>query len=548
MSGTTIDSGLQADSGLLQSLGHPKVTNYLDIQKGALDTAHSIWANREAQAQDAWGQALQASTDPSGVVDYQKANALAAANPAAAMGMMRGLKGSSELTGATQEQGIQRHKIISDGLTSLLDLPDDKLHDGVLTLGQQFIERGVMTPAQTQKALLSMSNDPALLRKEIERNRIALLPPQQQQDWLYGKPGTQDTGGEVQHGKYNQRTGAWEPATSTERTTSPESRALERDVYIPDKTNPDGSPAPGTTWSKVPQARGARPGAGGPAGTGGQPSTFPNGGRNPPPALLNPANQQPPAPAGGGATAPAPAAAPAQQPPAPVVRSEPPQGQPEKQKADVEAYQAASTAMPDQRKSVNAGETALEALKLAKTGPGSGWIQRYDAFATANGWPKINDADPAAYQIAQKNLIRFAQSQSKASGTDLGLETQLKANANVTDMLNSAATHVVIQDLGLARQRIAQTLEAPDTSGTGYGEHVKTFTGATDPRGFAWDLYEPAERAKILKEVRATKGGEAKLDRAIELADKHGLMRVPNARQSAAPPPAAPQPNALVPP
>jgi len=138
----------------------------------------------------------------------------------------------------------------------------------------------------------------------------------------------------------------------------------------------------------------------------------------------------------------------------------------------------------------------------------------------------VDQASTEAYQIARKNLLRFAQDNSGRVGTDLGLATQLESNANVETMLNSANEHILKQDIGLGRQRIAQTLEAP-TGGVGMGKHLQNFTNNTDYRAFAWDLYTDAERAAITAEAAKSKATLDKLDNSLEIAAKHGLITVP---------------------
>jgi hypothetical protein len=55
---------------------------------------------RGAQAQEAFGQALQQATDPAtGSVDYAKAQQIAAADPIAVLAMQQGLLDTSRLTG-----------------------------------------------------------------------------------------------------------------------------------------------------------------------------------------------------------------------------------------------------------------------------------------------------------------------------------------------------------------------------------------------------------------------------------------------------------------
>jgi len=251
----SLDRGLTADPTLLGKIASPREINYLDIQSSAAKAAEGIWATRESQAQQAWGNALQQATDPTtGVVDYARANALAAGNPQAAMGMMKGLRGSTELTGATQDQGIKRNQAITDAMSSILSEPDDaKLHDTVLRTTQQLVDRGVLTRAQADKALLAMPNDPGQLRQTMERNRIALLPPGMQQPAIYGIPGSQtmpnsETGGTKQDVRTGAVTPAQAPGTGARQGLTP---AEDKIIPVPYPQFLEDGKTPNPNWGRT---------------------------------------------------------------------------------------------------------------------------------------------------------------------------------------------------------------------------------------------------------------------------------------------------------
>src|SRR5215469_357556 len=106
---------------VLGAIANPVTVNPLAAYAGAVNTADSLMRLRDAQATQAWGQALQAATDPTtGVVDYPTANRLAAGNPAAAMGMARNLANNSLLRSAQMEQAIQHMGLIGRAAGSLI--------------------------------------------------------------------------------------------------------------------------------------------------------------------------------------------------------------------------------------------------------------------------------------------------------------------------------------------------------------------------------------------------------------------------------------------
>jgi hypothetical protein len=215
--------------------------------------------------------------------------------------------------------------------------------------------------------------------------------------------------------------------------------------------------------------------------------------------------------------------------------------------------------MPDMKRNEAAGLAALKALELAHTGPGTGNVNAVKAFMIAQGIPgsgMLDTGSAEAYQLARKNLLRFAQSNGTKVGTDLGLATQIESNPNVDSMLNNVNDHILKQDLGLARQRMAQQLTAPDKGtgktdfGVGQGEHVKNFTSQTDPVAFAWDLLDENERGAHLAQIAKQEGGMEKWRRSMKIARDTGLIKVPTApdRRSEIMPQTMPgsQPNALL--
>jgi hypothetical protein len=90
-----------SDNALLPrggSLPAPVLVDPLNAMNRGLLTAGAMYGIREKQAQEAWGNILQQSTDESGNVDYPKAQGLAArAGPVVQMKMMESLKDTSAL-------------------------------------------------------------------------------------------------------------------------------------------------------------------------------------------------------------------------------------------------------------------------------------------------------------------------------------------------------------------------------------------------------------------------------------------------------------------
>ena len=115
----------QRASTVLQGIANPPQVNPLaDIQAGT-SVASNIYDLRAKQAQQAWGQILQQSTDPNGNVDYQKAQSLAAQNPVAAMGMQTNLANNANLRGAQINQTSGLYDLIGRASASLMNDPSD---------------------------------------------------------------------------------------------------------------------------------------------------------------------------------------------------------------------------------------------------------------------------------------------------------------------------------------------------------------------------------------------------------------------------------------
>jgi hypothetical protein len=525
MSGTYSDLlNAQHASNALSAIANPGQVNVLGAYNAATQTGANMLNLQKLLAEKAVGRAAQGAINPdTGEYDPNAfGKNLVAAGPQAAFGAQQGLLNNQSLSDAQLNQARVKLQFVQSRAGALLDKPTITPQD-VLGVFQQGLASGVMTmPEVARQMQIVQGLDAAGLRTWAQQHQLSALQTESQINQQYGTGGTQTGPGGVTVGTVQApprkgggvsmppQQGAPQGVppgpggmlTATVMTPNgPQQIQVPYEQVYPQGAKPPTPPAPGTT---IPGAYQPRQGAGAP-----------------PPAT------QPPA-----ATAAPPAAtsAPVVQTPAgPAITTSAPAGTTQ----DIEAYKQAQAQMPDQQRNLVSGEAAMEALKLARSGPGTDTVNRIKSFLLAQGIDlgAIDPSKPEAYQLARKNLLRFAQSSGAKVGTDLGLATQLESNANVDTMLNSANEHVLKQDMGVARQRVAQTLEAPQ-GGAGMGAHTQTFTNNTDPRGFAWDLYTPDERNKIVAEASKTKGGLDKLDKAIEIAAKHGLIRVPkNAQQ-----------------
>jgi len=553
--------GELARGSVLSAIAHPTVVD----PAGALGRAAQIGGNildlQKLQSQQAWGNALQQATDPkTGEVNWLAAQRIAAANPAAAMGMADNLRNASNIRSQQLEQGNAAYSNIA---RSALTLQNDPSDDNVRAVFSDLIRTHPGSTDQITRemnAVLAMT-DPKDRVQYAYRHGIAALDAQSAmnrspfgqttltqlggttapttlvQPSPYGTGGV-TVGGGIAHTQDPGTYYAPQPSVimydaNGQPTTDP-TKAVRSVPTVTPRGPVMGAPAPGTVAPAPPTA---------PLPTGYQPRPNAQPQPSPTPAPRGP-NQAPTTSASSSAPTPPP------QPPTPTTSPQPPTPAPvitglptgteQAAGTDVAKYQEAQNVLPSQQTNLIAGKAALDALKLARTGPGTSFVNQVKAFAQAQGldiWrdPQTNTVptDPTvAYQVARKNLLRFAQGNGSRIGTDLGLATQLESNPNVDQMVNAANDQVLKKDMGVARRNVAATLEAQSgdvgkSRGVGWADHIAKFTNETDPVAFAWDLLTGDERNRHIAEVSKVKGGLDKLDKSLELAAKHGLINIP---------------------
>ena len=111
---------------MIDSLANPPQVNVLGSITRATEAAKSVMGMRALQAQQAWGEALQAATDPkTGAVDYGAVKARLAGTPAAAMAMPDATEAASARTSEQLAQGISWLGIAGSQSASLMMDPSD---------------------------------------------------------------------------------------------------------------------------------------------------------------------------------------------------------------------------------------------------------------------------------------------------------------------------------------------------------------------------------------------------------------------------------------
>jgi hypothetical protein len=549
----------QRNQSVLDSIANPTVVNPLGgIQAGA-EAAKAVMGVRALAARQAWGDALSASTDPkTGVVDYGAAVARMAQDQRGALGMPEATEGASA---RTSEALNRAHLKMGWYQGAVGALPDDATREQVLTTLKSGLASGILDPGEVAKEAAMVPTNPADMPGYIQQHRLTASSAREQTGLLYGTNGLTavelaqpfkyiDENKVEQNttlGGYLQKLGIMRPsgATPPAVTAAPPAAGSTAPPPVPAATAP---PLP--TAYKPPGAAVAPPPASAPTPL---PPVF-QAPTTPPSATVTISPRAevtpPPGPALAGVAAPAtrgilsrlnPIGS-ANAAPYPVVGSIPGPGP--QLDEDVKHYNAATTAVPDVKRNITAGESALEALDIANSGPGTSTTNRILSFAAAQGIPLPAgwQSNTEAYQEARKQMLRFAQSTGKTAGTDLGLETQLHSNANIEELLKGTNRNILLQGVGIKRQELAQTLTAPPGGvgktdfGNGMADHVRNFAPKTDWHAFSWDLMNPDEREAYYKSIKDNPTQLSKWQKSMEVARDSGVWSKPPAPAPAAAP------------
>jgi hypothetical protein len=428
--------------GVLNALANPRVVDPVGAIGKAYQTAQSIYQVRSAQADQAWGAALQQATDSdTGVVDYKHAAALASQNPLAAQGMMRNLATASNIQSQQNEQVAQHFALVANQSATLMRDPSDA---NVKSVVQNFKDAGYpdsMTDA-LQTRLLSMS--PAERSTFAYQHGVGSLGSLDRLNRFTGAPATYQLGGTVQPGVVAapEAGGGFRPSSGAQpMTPTPEWLGETVPVQDNNKTLPDGTtPNPNygkstnVTRGDLLRAAGIDPNKlAGPLGTGRLPA-----------ALQNP-NKPAVAPATPTDTAPAPTSTP---PPAatPMV---PRTVSTTRSPADEATIQQAA---PRFQAEIDAGTSAqnqqatlgnmLADTAQFTTGPLAGIVGKVRNLAGNLGL----NIDTSA-QSAKESFNKLAAGLANAQGAGSDQRMQVNINANPHEELSPAGVDLVTRQL-----------------------------------------------------------------------------------------------------
>lgn len=481
---------------VLDSIAHPAVVNPLAAYANALNVAKGVYDIRGAQAQQAIGNILQQATDENGNVDYPKANLLAAqAGPAVQMGMQTMLRNNSELRGQQQSQGLNANAAIVGAITGAQKASDADLPNAVADGIGRLIDQGVIPRNSGIAAALRLPTDPTQLRARLTQMQISLMPPDQQQQAIAGRLGTQTGPNGQTIGVVQQTVGpnagavSAPPQPGAPLGMTPDQ--LNSTVYLTDnrKTLPDGSPNPGY-MQKIPYTVGdvlktLHPGT--PPGAVPQPGDTIGSGRYPPSGLRNPnaALPTPPIP-----------------PAAPAATGTPPLAQPSE--ADVETAKMAPAQFQTEANTGQAQQQQLATLSnmqsdIGRFTTGTGAERTLDFKRAIQSWaPPIAGAlgikpDQVASQESFDKLVNQIVT-AQNPGSDQRMNVQMGATPHATQ--SPEGVDFIIRQLQgnsdylQARAKLAQAY--PNRSD--YQGFQKSIADL-DPRYFQYQRLNPEQKA-----------------------------------------------------
>lgn len=495
-------------------LPEPVVANPLAAINAGTQAASNVYDLRAKQAEAAWGQAVQQATDQqTGVTDWDRARGLAAGNPLAVQGMMKGAKEAGDIQTQQQTRNLAAGGALTDLITPLLrpGLSDDQFWDGIHTAAQMARAKGVPA-AVVDGMLLHLSPDRAQATQQLRTLGMGQLTPEQRQTQTYGAPTTVDQGTGI-------ASGVQLPASQGGGIRLSGSPSVP--VYAPPGTqgsqvqwqDSDGVNH-NTTWAEYNIARNngrvvgpptvtpAAPGSGG-GGPGGGPNAPNAPGPNNQPRLSPQAD-------GGKQTD----------------TTGPQPGMQKKWDASADLYNTENTAAGQyqQRMFPLAQADALLSSGNVNTGKGAeGWntVRSYlQTFAGHFGW-NAQDIQSADTEKLAKYLQQIINTNPFASHSDSMLASAISGNPS-THISTLANQDVVKAMIGMERYRQAAVMAAREGNiqPKDFMDFQTRFSTQYDPRAFLFDKLDADKRAKLTASLKSPEQRRA-FDRSLTLIEKH---------------------------
>jgi hypothetical protein len=512
MSGTTIDSGLSADAGLLARLSKGAEVNPLGAYASAAQAAQGIWQNRQHQADQLSGEAYQGAIDPTGAFNPEKYRQnILAAGPNAALAAERGLTTNQSLSNSQLAQAKAKTDWVNNAASALLDKGQISDAD-IMGVFAEGAANGMLTSGEIAKQTqIVMGLDQAGRQQWARQHQLQHVDAATQLQRIYGTTGT------VQNGPAVVGTTQASPEKGGGLTAPPGQGVsvgqTESELNTPTQigTNPDGTARMGTRRQANNLAAGRAADDDGPKS--------PLGTGRLPPALQNPANK--------------PAATPGDAPPAAPAAPGYTVGQPPAAKAAQEATGATSAAKFQQisTEGVQArSQNAILGNMLADvgqftTGPGAEGIKRFQAVLQRIGGIVgasfgINADKVAANESFDKFAAQLANAQG--AGTDARLAVNQHANPNAT--MTPAGVDLILRQLqGNSDYLGARAALAAKWGDKGDSAKFENDVGGNlDPRAFQYARMTGPQKTTYVAALSAT--DRKALEKSYNYAHAAGLL------------------------
>lgn len=428
---------------------------------------------------------------------YPKANPNGFLDTAQQAMTIRNLGAQNALLGIDVQQNRQNLAqqqlgYISQNLGLLAQDPDLNM-DKALSLGQRFVQEGVLNPqlwATESANIQATGGDPAKLRSLLLNYGQRALDAQAQFSNTVGTGSTIDTGPSTVVGAYSPVTG-FRPQGSVLHALNPAQASAPVTVTMPDgstRTMTQGqfNALTGTSATGAPEAGNLLTGGSSPATPGG------TGAGSPLPGIGAPSPQQ-------------------------------------------QAMFTASTKQYQDAKANDANYTAnlvplQKSLELLPDTPlfGRGAelpTQLAQVFNTF-GIPIGSDQSKNASEL-DKYLTQIARGSGAAANSDQQLVAAFSANPNMsTD--KAAAQDVIKTMMALQRMQHAAITIAQqrgmDNTPQNYSSFASNWGARQDPRAFGVDLMDPKAKAALLKELDANPAEKAKFAASLRAAEEAGVL------------------------
>jgi hypothetical protein len=468
----------QHNASVIDSLANPPQINMLGSISRATEAAKGVLSLRAAKAQQAWGNALQQATDPkTGAVDYPHAQAIAAQDPDAVMGMETGLASSS---GRMDEQVNRGHALNGWLQGAAAALPLNPTRQQVLDMLNKGGAAGIIPSDILAKEIATVPTDEKQIPTFVQQLRDSALSAEQNFKLHYGIQGTLNQGGQVIGTNQSPYTGAVTPSGSgIPLGLTPE----QWNAPVQGYRNPDtGQPEAITQGQLLQRLKLAPPGN---YGTG--------------------------APAPGTAAPPAPAPSTTTTPPVPPVPTAPRPDDEARWKASTDLYSRDKEATTNYQQRIFplAQVSSILASGDVTTGQGAEALNRAKSFLMTAGANLGFDMDKLAkvdkFDELAKYMQQYVNAQGMSARSDQALASAITGNASAH--LNTLANKEVVKPL-LAMERMKQMamqdFEKTDGHPQNYSRFLNDWQNTHDPRAFMADLLSKEQYTQMVNKMTDT--------------------------------------------